>query len=765
MPYGFGYGPFGRDPFGEAAWSRYMFDRLPGFIKREDKFQNDDTLKLMTTFRPTLDHFRRKIRDFLDLRDPLRVRSQYDEVSRLKLGPRIVPTYPVEQRGFDAKIDASRAFSARSARFKPQDRGKELIISDSSISTNNRTVTIAGYINANTVLTDPRLDVDAGLLHWELRKPAAQNNEIITLEIRGGDVSQIVPGWQLFDGVSVFEVVARRRFRERFRERRLLTDKEGADATIDAFGRLVAPSANFSKRDIGRPISFTKSSEDDNNKVWEVKKVISSSTVELTSPAIETNIAFRYAFFPFPVIELLGPAIPRGIVEQEGIDLAATAPDIFTSAKAKFLAGDVGKKLSVHGSTSTNDGVYTITAVLSPNSVQVAEATVVNEAAGLFWEMRLSTTIGDRTQVDTNAPSMLTTLAHDFGLTIDTLEVEKRQRAWVQQVTDWADRKGVLAGYQHVAKISGFDLEAYALYHVSIDLMPAIPVASLFEVGDINPGRSGIDGSISLGTGGRVRFTAPSALITGADVGKLIRLSGTPAVPATDHIYKIENVIDGTTVEFRLYDTATLPDARTLTWSFVSLYTDLPPLQPLMDEINGDLMVSIVGPAAFGFDRYCWEPAFSTDVSLTITAVTPIALDVWQVTVTGDADVVVRVGNWQIEDSTNQIFFLDSVPIGGGPWTFEVRATAAPALGPAILSYNCPTLLSCDYCQSNKVLLVLTPNDVLNDVGVPLERIYDRVITRLREEVKPQHVEFIEMLRLNITATANFTATVEQTSP
>ena len=781
MSYGFGHGPFGRDPFGEANWSRALYEALPEFYLAEDENQEFFLEKWQEALRGPVDVFRRKIREYLDLRDPLKVRTQYNEVSRLRLGPRVLPSYPIEQRGFDGSIDATRAFSARTARFKAQDRGKDLTIKDSLIVANNVTVRIAAVINANTVLTDPRLSVDAGPVRWELRQPITVDESRITLEIRGGDVSQIVPGWQLFDGAATFEVTSRRRFRDRFREKRLLTDKEGGDATIDALGRLVSPTAGFTQLDVGRPVSFTESDIPENNAVFEIKKIISASIVELTTPATETTLPFRWAYYPFPLIEIVGPAVPRGVVEQEAQDLEGVLlPNGFKSARANFTAADVGKRLSVRGSTLTNDGIYEVVSVLTQNQITVTPATVVAEAPGMTWALRKRTIVGDTTQVDANAPSMITLLAPDFGITVDTQKSEARQRAWVRFITLWIDKKGHPESYAIIGALSGFDVTAETLFHVSLDFSFAIPPASLFELGDAGVGRLGTDGHLSLGTGGRVRFDSGPifppgvAQFTAGDAGKLIRISGTPAVPANDKLYQIENVLSAKAVEFRLSDTATLPDLRTLTWAVVGLYTTLPPLQPRFDEINGDLLVSIVPPGAFGLDMYCWETTpvpFSTDVALTISAVAPVSLNIWQVTVTGvppnSANVVVAVGSWEIEDSTGTAFFLETVPADSllGPWTFLVNSSIAPATGAAILRYVCQLQLSCDYCQSYKVLFTIVPDGILADVGVAVERVYERVLEDLALEAKPAHVQLVQRLQVNIGAQLALRATTQQIVP
>lgn len=769
---GFGSGPFGTEPFGEAAWSRrVLFESLPQEYRLRDATEGGSLEAFLEALRGPLEDLRRRIRDFGDLRDPLLARTQFDEAVRVRLGARVVPVLAAEQRGVDGVVDVTRAFLSATARFRPEDRGKELTLRESAIPGNNRTARVAAVLSATSVLTEPPFAIDAGPLRWELRPTLEMTSDRITLELRSADVGDIRPGFVLSDGFAEFQILSRRRFGKRFFERRLLTEREGADGSIDGFGRLVAPSALFTQRDVGRTVSITRALEADNNDLFEIVSVISPSVAVLHVALIEEVGSFHWALFPFPEIEILGPGLPRGVVEQEGVDLEGVAPSTFKSASARFTATDVGKRLTVRGSGTipSNDGIYEVASVVSASEVTVTSTAVQTEAAILTWELRSGTLLGDLTQVDVRATSLLAFLAQDFGITIDSQESEERQRSFIYHALRWMDQKGHENAYQILGTISGFDVVVSHLFRIGQDLASGLPSANIFEVGEAAAGRSGVDGSLVAGTGGRVRFTAPTALFTAIDVGSHIRISGTPSDP-NDKLYTIDVFLDAQTVEFRFLDTATVPDARNpnLVWRIVRLYTDQPPLLPLYDEVNIDALVAEVGSAAFTVDKYCWEPGFSTAVSLTILgggdAPFLLETDRYRVRVTGAADVVAAVGKWKITDSAARSYFLETVPVVfGGGFEFEVVGSVAPTVGAATLEYVCAPQATCDYCGSNRVLARISAGSIALESGVAVERVLERVIERLQTEVKPAHVVLVPVFTQSMTATISIGVTVEPT--
>ena len=75
-----------------------------------------------------------------------------------------------------------------------------------------------------------------------------------------------------------------------------------------------------------------------------------------------------------------------------------------------------------------------------------------------------------------------------------------------------------------------------------------------------------------------------------------------------------------------------------------------------------------------------------------------------------------------------------------------------PSIGSATLTYVCAEILSCDFCKSNKVLLVAQASE---DTEGQVYRLRDRL-----EEVTPAHVEIVESYGVIATASAVVSVTV-----
>jgi len=763
MP-GFGSGPFGSSFFGEWYWAENtMYNRLPQLDRDADNSEDLDPAqpvkKLMLGVGPSLDRERRRIRDWNDLRYPYTVRSPYSEVTSHRLGKVIIPRMAADQTGVDGVINSFLEFSAPSLRVRNTHIGYLLTLSDSANPSNNREVKIASIVSLTIVRTEPLLTVDVGLLRWEIRPPAEESIDSITVEVRSGDVNTLYPNWVIRDGASDFIILSRRSFGHALFDTTNVIDRQGLDGSIDGLGRFVSPTLFITSRDIGRILVIGRTSVPENSGRFETVSRIAPSIVALTTVLTPESGPLFWALIPFPQLDLDGTALPKGLVEQDGDDGVATAPDFFSAATANFSPTEIGKVIVIRGSTLGNDGVHPIIGVPTPQQVQVS--TVLVNEPGLYWELRTATTFGDTTRVEVRAPSMIQMLGYDFGLDTDIEETDFRQRTWIRRVTNWIDRKGVPDSYQMVGAITGYDISLEQLYRVSQDLAASFPSGMVYEVGESAPGRFGSTGGISLGGGGRVRFTDLAALFTPSDLGRSVRISGSPG-NANDKLYQIDVYIDPQTVEFRLVDTASLPDLRVLTWRIVRLYVTAPPLLPRYDEINSDVLTLETG-GAFLVDTYCWEPGFSTDVSVVVVSAVPSGYLQFTVTATGNFEVVADVGHWFIFDLPGRRFFLETVPVEGPPtvWTFEVRATVAPTAGAATLTYECPLQLSCDYCASNKILITIDEGTIVGDPAISVQKALERVYRRLNTEPKPIHVELVPIYTGTQAASFDLQAIVE----
>ena len=777
MP-GFGSGPFGHEPFGEWKWSkRLLYEYIPETYRQQDEDQGGLLETYAESLRPSFDELRHQIQKLEDLRDPLKVRTQYTEVETLKLGPIERLIGELEQRGVNGRVDALNQFIAPSSRFTSKSIGKELTIQGSLFPQNNDTVTITSVVNSTTVVTDPVLATDSGPLKWELRPAVAVSDKYVTVKIRGGDVSGIRPGWLLNDGFADFTIVARQQIPTTEDSPLYLTDREGLDGTINASGNLVSPTITLTQEDVGKPISISTSSIPENNNKWEIREVISPTEAVITkdgdSPS-ETSDEFFWAVLPHSELVLLGTTAPSGVVEAEGLSGSLTSPTTFENTTYDFAATDVGKILTFRGSSIPANNTSTVITTVNVGSVEIADTLTV-DAGPLAWEMRDATANVDPTEVTARATSLITKLAFDFGLTIDTQESEDRQRSWVANVSQWVGKKGTAEAYKILAAISGWEANPNGLYRIDLDRYNGIPTSNTLQIGDAIAGRSGTDGTLSIESLS-VRISSPTASFTGSDVGRAIRITGADT-PANDGLYEIASVIDSNTVETSPSHIPVLPEVNngSLTWAIIRLYATVPPSRPLFDDFDMDLMEALIDgypPQTtdnFGLDAFCWEEGFDTEVGVTIDSVVAVAPGVFAVTtsdgpaqgpssIAGTTAVVSTVGRWKITDSAGSTLYIETTPVeSGGTYTFNVAAAQPLVVGAATLSYECTTSLSCDYCKSNRILLELIAGTIAGESGIALERARERMLTRM-EDVTPAHVDLVIRFVQEIEAVLSLTA-------
>jgi hypothetical protein len=85
-------------------------------------------------------------------------------------------------------------------------------------------------------------------------------------------------------------------------------------------------------------------------------------------------------------------------------------------------------------------------------------------------------------------------------------------------------------------------------------------------------------------------------------------------------------------------------------------------------------------------------------------------------------------------------------------WTFEVIASTPPDTGAATVEYECPTIITCDYCQSHKILISGTTSEALLD---PMGKLVDRL-----NHVRAHHAGLVFDVGYEITAAVEISATV-----
>jgi len=793
MP-GFGYDPFGTGPFGEWDWSKNVLYKLtPEIYRQLDEDQGEVLKKFTYGLRYSFDNQRWKIRNFTELREPLLVRTQYTEVQTLTLGPEILVQGDLEQRGIDATVSLLQEFTAPTGRFRFDDVGKELVCSGSTFPANNRRVHIARIISPTKVLTDPQLLTDASPFQWELRPAVDRDPSLRTLQVFAGTVDPIGPGWLLSDGLSQYEVVARRHFNWKDPSRQLYTLQEGSDAFFNPSGYLVLATGSFSASNIGQKILVTNGPDPENLGVWEIADVLTTSapwTLSLVESGDRVPDTSLYYWGLLPRAELDVQAIdqPRGVAEQSGVQGTVLASLLFTASFSSFDSDDVGKLLTIQGSALGNDGTYEVTTFTNPNTLTVTPALTAAES-NLVWQLRRPTNLSISTQVQIAAPSLIQWLAQDFGIEIDFRESDSIQRSWVKHVSRWINIKGLHKGYEVVGLLTGLVITSTHLYRVDqetyLGLIASGYAGLVVESGEAAVGRYGETGKLEFDAG-VIAFTDSQATFFGHDVGRHIRVRSA-ANFSNQKLYTIDQVVSSTKVRFRpVLDGAITPDygiggialLPTIEWSVVRLYATVAPLQPNFDEFNSDLLDEIVDGSPpttdnFGIDRFCWETGFSTDVPFNFVSVTLIGEYLWEVVVStpggqaGSAEVILVAGNWGMFDKNGVEYFVESVPVAAGPpnqWKFQVFGTIAPAIvGPSAsyFHYECPTNLHCGYCGSNKILLSIALGPELSaELGLAVENILQRAIERV-EQAKPAHVEIVQRFTRDLTATLSLSASVE----
>ena len=460
MP-GFGSGPFGQGAFGEFDWSRrVLFQSMPELYRLSDLEQDGVLEAYSDAIGISYDLLRRKIREFGDLRDPLLVRTQYDEVLPIKLGRRIELLGPVEQRGVQASVDAVQAFVTQRGRFTAADLGKELAISGSTLPGNNRTVRVARLVGPKTLFTDPPLATDPGPLTWTIRVPDQTPVGEVRVEVASGNMDLVAPGWLVRDGRTEVSVLARTQFKFESDEQVVLTDQEGADGFLST-GIFNAPSAAFNQEDVGRRFTISGSVNVENNGKFEITAVLSPTSITLDSADLvpEDGGPLVWALLKRAEITLQGPAVVAGLVEQSGADGTTTfGTGDFTALSGRFTTDDIGKVLTVRVDGSlVNDLLYEVTAIVSLSAVTVTPDFPTTHV-GAFWELRSRTGLGDGTDLEARATSLLRHLAKDFGAPLDTREDEEFQRRWVASLPRWNKIKGTENGYKFLGALTGYDV-------------------------------------------------------------------------------------------------------------------------------------------------------------------------------------------------------------------------------------------------------------------------------------------------------------------
>jgi hypothetical protein len=399
-----------------------------------------------------------------------------------------------------------------------------------------------------------------------------------------------------------------------------------------------------------------------------------AALLDVPGVTLAADTDLTWALMPFGRLVLRGPT-PKGIVQADGSDgfIQPTGPteaSLRATTTVPFRPGDEGKLLIVRGSSVGNDGTYEIASVPTwgAGSVVLLNGVFTAEPANttVFWEMRTKSGQDDPRVVVASASSMLTVLAKDFGINVDTQESEARQRSWVKYINQWVDKKGLAKAYEILATLSGYASTVSQLYNITYSIALSLPLTGVFEISD----EIGADGYLLDASGVEATLRSPAGPFSVVDVGRYLRVQ-MAATGSNNQLYEIIGFIDTQNVRVRALGNPPVlpitPDANnaSLLWSVVRLYTNLSPLRPNYDEFNADQLGTLI--PGFTVDDYCWEQPIKLGVGGaggTITIVgTRQQVDSSFLFLTGDIDVVVGLGLWKLTDAASRVAFLEEVPV------------------------------------------------------------------------------------------------------
>jgi hypothetical protein len=423
---GFGRDNFGSGPFGDTPWAKKtLWDLLPQIYKSVDDQNGNYLQALVSGLGITVDQFRRKIRDFSNILDPMTTVVASDPSSAvITLGNIIKPKNPSQQTGVAASYNFTQGiFYAPTGRFSDNDIGKVIDItpSDRAYERIRGTYSIARVIDANDVHLTPALPIDCpSILKWSLSVPYTSLQATTSVEVVGGDVSNILGGWSLFDSRGHYKITGKDRFSVTSDYSNVI-DSDASDGMIVLVGNqtyLASRTRTFTNEDLGKPVSmvaaecivtpgsppYVSQTTEASQGVWTLgllapdNIVPEYSCITIQGKSLLPNQGpFYFSVLHKPRIILEGQNTILGAVENSGQDMTTTANlnDNYNmiSASANFTYYDLGKIVrywvSGSGNSSPSEAILTgigtdgISYKLAPCSSYFPLST-----SNISWELR-----------------------------------------------------------------------------------------------------------------------------------------------------------------------------------------------------------------------------------------------------------------------------------------------------------------------------------------------------------------------------------------
>jgi hypothetical protein len=742
----FGHSPFGVAPFGEVTF----VDAIPSYYRDGDV--GGRLAKLQAAKAGVMDRAFQKVERVLELRDPELARTAEDTRRSIRLGRVVQPEGEVLRRGVDGAVFTGGEFESAAAGFTRSDRGALLRL----VTGSRETARIMAVLSETTVLLSPPPRADAGPLRWELL--ATPELDGVMLEVPD-DVSDLAEGWTLSDGSRPYTIRGRWEY-PRLQGPHALQLGEGTLTSA----LLTAPTASFGVQDVGALVHVSYG--EDKGVLLRVTYVQSATAVgvKVARTGLDPEDgAVAWFLRPTPRVFLEGGVAPYGAVTSSGVDASVLVPGTTATVQmlsARFTDADVGRWLTVSPPVGATQPPWEarILSVVGPTAVTLASTVFLPAWASVPWELRdAPTAVPESPLVTVNAPDLLTLLARDASLELDTREEVWRRRYYLTSQPTWSGQKGTAEGYEWMAEVTGQNATVQPLYRVRGSYLDLIPTAALIEVRATDAGLFGAAGVLSV-LSGRLRLTDPDAAFTPTMVGQSIHVLSAVAA-ANERFFTIARVVSSTTVEFRPGEHGFAETG--VAWALAETFTTLPPSRVRFDEVDGDVVESVRDPApppnTFWADGFAWQTGFGTAMPVSVTLVTPAGEYRWTLEATGAGlQAVSAVGWWKLIDGAGVEHWLETVPNGGPTYTFEVRAKEAPSLGSASLEYQCRTEPESDYCPVAVGLL-----DVYVTVGTGTTERFQRLVSRVTGQVLPAHVRLVARQVVELEAGFELAATIE----
>lgn len=721
---GFGLGPFGEGAFGEWYWSLFNFiENIPDVYKQQDAGVGGGALRaFLESIAPSMDNIRQKIRDYDDLRDPLRCPSERDFL-------RVVTILQSENLG-DGTSRVYISAGADGDKFDKLHPGMVLF------DFRRFRYTICTIVSAAraTDVEDPPVDPATGETiskHLIVQNIGQGNTEFVPYvtgdEVSLEDPALVVP---VDDGLNVGPYTVTVQTPPMVRNRVTVNWTEGGGANLRSgfFTNAGLPAGDLvgqSEIDFDTGVFLLDTG---------TSVPIDADSIRVTYTRIQT------------IDENPGDVVPADDGINQGPYVVTVAESIFqTVVIVDWTDG---------GGVNTRQGFFTATGstlgdLVGTSSIDFAAGSFVLDTGNTTPidadSIRVTYTGTDDGQI--RIQNILAFLASDYGITLDRDDPEELQRSYVYNAYQLWNLKGTEDGYEVLGKIAGYAVDAQPLHKVDEDIAVDLPATDVFEFppgsGDfftsVEPRKpqfdeidldvmpldllcseddypsvtqsvvldaSGIELLETLGSRKRHRVTVTTTAIVDSyfTAGTFVDFAGVD-FEVLDPVR-----VDSSTYQFEVLNFANpVAGAGTVEWKVLK-----------RDLAVGGGEITDLGFVTSGFTgkKYLIETAVADPI-------------------------VGAVGNWRFIDADGNIAVIESWdPSTGSLYNIVVVSDVEPVPGAARFFYDCEIVTDCTFCRASSILVRISPSSILlfSDSPEAIEGdALDRLIIRLQQMV-PAHV-------------------------